>query len=255
LFAANLAFGPGDTRLALDSYPGEIVGLYGLVGSGRSSLLKMLWGAEPARGTITIAGVPLSGGPAGRIERGVAYVPEDRRREGFAAALSIEENLALPHLTDFRVAPKLAISSRGKIRRFAEHVGGRLRLTASSLGRSPMTLSGGNQQKLVFGRWLGRDIRVLLVDEPTRGVDVGAKAEIHGEMRRIASTGAAILMATSDMEELLALSDRVIVLQTGRRIAELAGASLTRSAVVAAAFGHAPTASVTTTPLSQEPSA
>ncbi len=220
--------------------PGEIVGLYGLVGAGRSSLLRTLWGATPGRGLIAIDGQVPGHGPAGRIARGMAYVPEDRRREGLALALSIEDNLALAHLADFRARRSLPLPSKAKIRAFAKRTGDRLRLVAAGPDRSPATLSGGNQQKLLFGRWLGRPIRVLLVDEPTRGVDVGAKGEIHAEMRRIASDGAAVLMATSDIEELTALSTRVLVLHAGRLVAELDGASLTRAAVVAAAFGHAP---------------
>ena len=102
-----------------------------------------------------------------------------------------------------------------------------------------MTLSGGNQQKLVFGRWLGRRTRVILVDEPTRGVDVGAKAEIHAELRRIAADGAAVIVATSDIEELIALSTRVVVLSAGRITADLAADAIDRGRIVAAAFGHA----------------
>jgi len=240
VLATDLAFGPGDSRFTFASRPGEIVGLYGLVGSGRSSLLKTIWGATPGRGLIAINGQVPGHGPAGRIAAGCAYVPEDRRREGLANALSIESNLSLAHLSDFRAFDRLAVPARTKIRNFARATGARLRLVAGGLDHSPATLSGGNQQKLLFGRWLGRPIRVLLVDEPTRGVDVGAKAEIHGEMRRIAADGAAILMATSDIEELLALSTRVLVLHAGRLVAELDGPSLTRAAVVAAAFGHAP---------------
>ncbi|WP_336801327.1 sugar ABC transporter ATP-binding protein [Kaistia sp. MMO-174] len=238
--AADLAFGPGDGRVALAVRPGEIVGLYGLVGAGRSSLLRTLWGATPGRGLIAIDGQVPGHGPAGRIAAGCAYVPEDRRREGLANSLSIERNLSLAHLSDFRAVPRLPVPSRSKIRKFAVATGARLRLVSAGPDRSPATLSGGNQQKLLFGRWLGRPIRALLVDEPTRGVDVGAKGEIHAEMRRIAADGAAVLMATSDIEELLALSDRVLVLHAGRLVAELDGSSLTRAAVVAAAFGHAP---------------
>ena len=240
VLATDLAFGPGDSRFTVSVRPGEIVGLYGLVGSGRSSLLKTIWGATPGRGLIAINGQVPRQGPAGRIAAGVAYVPEDRRREGLANSLSIESNLSLAHLSDFRAFTSLPVPARTKIRKFASATGARLRLVAGGLDHSPATLSGGNQQKLLFGRWLGRPIRVLLVDEPTRGVDVGAKAEIHGEMRRIADDGAAILMATSDIEELLALSTRVLVLHAGRLVAELDGPSLTRAAVVAAAFGHAP---------------
>ncbi|BCP55995.1 sugar ABC transporter ATP-binding protein [Kaistia sp. 32K] len=240
VLAADLAFGPAGSRFAFSARAGEIVGLYGLVGSGRSSLLKTLWGATPGRGLIAINGQVPRHGPAGRIAAGVAYVPEDRRREGLANSLSIEQNLSLAHLSDFRALSSLPAPSRGKIRAFARATGARLRLVAAGPDRSPATLSGGNQQKLLFGRWLGRPIRALLVDEPTRGVDVGAKGEIHAEMRRIASDGAAVLMATSDIEELLALSTRVLVLHAGRLVAELEGPSLTRAAVVAAAFGHAP---------------
>ncbi|WP_029077091.1 sugar ABC transporter ATP-binding protein [Kaistia adipata] len=240
VLAADLAFGPAGSRIAMQLRPGEIVGLYGLVGAGRSSLLRTLWGATPGRGLIAIDGQVPGHGPAGRIARGMAYVPEDRRREGLALALSIEDNLALAHLADFRARRSLPLPSKAKIRAFAKRTGDRLRLVAAGPDSSPATLSGGNQQKLLFGRWLGRPIRVLLVDEPTRGVDVGAKGEIHAEMRRIASDGAAVLMATSDIEELAALSTRVLVLHAGRLVAELDGASLTRAAVVAAAFGHAP---------------
>jgi len=240
VLAADLAFGPAGSRFAIELRPGEIVGLYGLVGAGRSSLLRTLWGATPGRGLIAIDGQVPGHGPAGRIARGMAYVPEDRRREGLALALSIEDNLALAHLADFRARLSLPLPSRAKIRAFARKTGDRLRLVAAGPDRSPATLSGGNQQKLLFGRWLGRSVRVLLVDEPTRGVDVGAKGEIHAEMRRITADGAGVLMATSDIEELLALSTRVLVLHAGRLVAALDGPSLTRAAVVAAAFGHAP---------------
>ncbi|WP_018182409.1 sugar ABC transporter ATP-binding protein [Kaistia granuli] len=240
VLAADLGFGPAGSHVSFAIRPGEIVGLYGLVGAGRSSLLKTIWGATPGRGLIALDGQVPGPGPAGRIARGMAYVPEDRRREGLANSLSIEQNLSLAHLSDFRALASIPAPSRAKIRAFAQATGARLRLVAAGPDRSPATLSGGNQQKLLFGRWLGRPIRVLLVDEPTRGVDVGAKGEIHGEMRRIAADGAAVLMATSDIEELLALSTRVLVLHAGRLVAELDGPSLTRAAVVAAAFGHAP---------------
>ena len=239
LLEADLAFGPPASRLTLNVNPGEIVGLYGLVGAGRSALLKALWGALPVSGEVRLAGRALKGGPAGRIARGALYVPEDRRREGFAGALSIADNLSLAHLSDFRRWRRLPLPEPRKIDGFARSVGARLRLVAAGIRRSPLTLSGGNQQKLLFGRWLGRPIRLALIDEPTRGVDVGAKAEIHTEIRRLAADGAAVLAATSDLEELMALADRVLVMHGGRLVAELAGTVLTREAVVAAAFGHA----------------
>ncbi len=238
LLAADIVFGPPGGRIKITAQAGEIVGLYGLVGAGRSALLKTLWGALPASGEVGLAGSLLKGGPAGRIARGAVYVPEDRRREGFAGALSIADNLALAHLRDFRRAPRLPLPARARIDAFAAKVAARLRLVAGGVGHSPLTLSGGNQQKLLFGRWLGRPIRLALIDEPTRGVDVGAKAEIHAEIRRIADEGAAVLAATSDIEELMALSDRVLVMNGGRLVAALSGAGLTRDAVVAAAFGH-----------------
>jgi len=240
IFAADLPFGPPGDRIALRIRPGEIVGLYGLVGAGRSSLLKALWGARPVKGgRMAMDGRPLAGGPAARVAAGMAYVPEDRRREGLAMGLSIEDNLALPHLSCFRRRRALPLPSGAKLRRFALDVAGRLKVAMASPDRSPAVLSGGNQQKLLFGRWFARPIRLLLVDEPSRGVDVGAKSEIHAEIRRLAELGAGVLMATSDIEELLALSTRVVVLNAGRLAAEFSAPPFDRNAIVVAAFGGA----------------
>ena len=238
VFTADIPFGPSGGRIALSVRPGEIVGLYGLVGAGRSSLLKVLWGARPAKGGRTaIDGRPLVGGPAARIARGIAYVPEDRRREGLAMTLSIADNLGLPHLSSFRRTQALPLPSPAKLRRFARDVAGRLKVAMAAPDRPPAILSGGNQQKLLFGRWFGRPIRLLLVDEPSRGVDVGAKGEIHAEVLTLAAAGAGVLMATSDIEELLALSTRVLVLNAGRLAGEFAAPPFDRNAIVAAAFG------------------
>jgi ABC-type sugar transport system ATPase subunit len=188
---------------------------------------------------MAMDGRPLAGGPAARVAAGMAYVPEDRRREGLAMGLSIEDNLALPHLSCFRRRRALPLPSGAKLRRFALDVAGRLKVAMASPDRSPAVLSGGNQQKLLFGRWFARPIRLLLVDEPSRGVDVGAKSEIHAEIRRLAELGAGVLMATSDIEELLALSTRVVVLNAGRLAAEFSAPPFDRNAIVVAAFGGA----------------
>jgi ABC-type sugar transport system ATPase subunit len=240
VFAVNgLAFGPSGTRIGFQVRSGEIVGLYGLVGSGRSSLLQMLWGARPSDGDVTLDGRRLAPGDIPqRIAAGAAYVPEDRRSQGLVTTRSIGENLAISDLSAVRRFRRLPATSRGRLDARALEIRDRLRIRMGSPRDKPLTLSGGNQQKLLFGRWLGPPVRLLLLDEPSRGVDVSAKAEIHAIVRDFARSGAAILLATSDMDELLTLADRALVLSAGRIVEELDGAALTATAVVAAAFRH-----------------
>jgi ABC-type sugar transport system ATPase subunit len=236
----DLPFGRRGHQLTLDVAAGEIVGLYGLVGAGRSSLLQMIWGARPLEGgTIHLDGSSLAARDiAGRIRAGAAYVPEDRRAQGLMTTRSIAENLAIATLKDVRHAPALPTTSRSRMAARALAIRDRLGIRMASPSALPLTLSGGNQQKLLFGRWAGPKQRLMLLDEPTRGVDVGAKAEIHQIIRQTAQGGAAVLMATSDMDELLALSDRVLVFAHGEVTAELAGDDIRASAIVAAAFHH-----------------
>lgn len=240
LQVADLPFGPPGTTLSLEIREGEILGLYGLVGAGRSSLIKQIWGARRHEGgRIALDGFALAPGRIGqRIAQGGAYVPEDRRGEGLITSRAIAENLAIADLAQVRATPALPLTSRRRLAERGERIRSQLAVKMGRVWDGPLTLSGGNQQKLLFGRWFGRRIRLLILDEPSRGVDIGAKGEIHAIARRMAEEGAAVLMVTSDMDELLTLSDRVMVMAGGRITAELAGDAITPAAVVAAAFAH-----------------
>ena len=152
----------------------------------------------------------------GRVRRGVAYVPEERRAEGFAMRRSVLDNAALPHLGRFRVARGIPAPSRVRSRAFLDAVRGRFDVRLGSPDAPVASLSGGNQQKVLVGRWTAAPLTLLLLDEPTRGVDVGAKARLHQEVRRLAAEGTAVLAATSDLEEALALADRILVMARGR---------------------------------------
>ena len=236
----DLSFGRRGNTVSLTVSEGEILGLYGLVGAGRSSFMKQIWGSRPIEGgTVSIDGHPLkSGDIRSRIRRGGAYVPEDRRHEGLMTARSIAENLAICDLRRVRANPSVPFTSSSLLTSRTEDIRNQLSVKMSSPWARPLTLSGGNQQKLLFGRWFGGHIRLLILDEPTRGVDVGAKAEIHAIIRRIAAEGAAVLMTTSDMDELLALSHRVAVFANGEVAARLEAGELTPPRIIDAAFHH-----------------
>ncbi len=233
-------FGPEGETISLEIGEGEILGLYGLVGAGRSSFMKQIWGARRhAGGRIRLDGKDMRAGQIlARIAAGGAYVPEDRRGEGLITQRSIAENLAIANLRSMRKVPGLPLVDDRRVTENAEAVRSQLAVKMSNATAKPLTLSGGNQQKLLFGRWFGRPIRLMILDEPTRGVDVGAKAEIHELARKMAATGAAVLMTTSDMDELLALSSRVLVMAGGRITAELTGEEIAPERIVAAAFAH-----------------
>ncbi|MCD1633036.1 sugar ABC transporter ATP-binding protein [Martelella mediterranea] len=236
----DLPFGDHGSRVSFDIRAGEILGLYGLIGAGRSSLMKIIWGATShGVGAISLEDKPLRPGRIDdRIKRGGAYVPEDRRHEGLIVSRTIAENLAIANLASVRASSGLPWTSVAALKRRTQEVREALSVKMGSPFAKPLTLSGGNQQKLLFGRWFGRPIRLLILDEPTRGVDVGAKAEIHAVARRFADEGAAVLMTTSDMDELLALSARVLVMAGGEVTAELAGETLTPERIIDAAFQH-----------------
>jgi ABC-type sugar transport system ATPase subunit len=218
---------------------GEVLGLAGLQGSGASDVLHALFGARGrcASGRVRLDGAPFAArAPRDAIARGVMLLTSDRAATGLAPDLTVTENVSLASLS------RLA-GAAGWIRRRAEHdavarLTGGFRLRLSSLAAPVRTLSGGNQQKVYLARCLLPDPRVLLLDEPTRGIDVGAKADIYELMREWVERGIAILLITSEMEELLALSDRILVMHRGRIAAELAGPAATKERILAAAMGH-----------------
>jgi rhamnose transport system ATP-binding protein len=215
---------------------GEIVGLAGLVGSGRSEVARAIFGVdERDAGTVTVAGRRLrAGDPRAAIEAGVAMVPEDRREQGLILDLSIERNATLPRLG--------AVSRWGLVRRSRERAmaatwADRLGVKRRRLTDPVATLSGGNQQKVVLGKWLATEPAVLIVDEPTRGIDVGAKVEVHALLSELAASGIAVLMISSELPEVLGMADRVLVMHEGRLTAELAKEDATEEKVLQAATG------------------
>jgi ribose transport system ATP-binding protein len=220
--------------VSLEVRPGEILGIGGLVGSGRSELLDALFGLDPAStGEVTIDGERLDrSSPRQAIRRGVGYVPEDRRLQGLFFQLGVAENILIP------IMPRLA---RAGVRRLGAEravTTDRIRefqVKTSSPAALPGSLSGGNQQKLLIARWMSQEVRVLLLDEPTRGIDVGTKAEVYKLIRAAADRAknpSAIILVSSEMPELLALSDRILVLADGRLSGELTGEQMTQANIL-----------------------
>ncbi len=222
---------------------GEIVGIYGLMGAGRSELFECIMAQHPhATGEFRLDGRPLDeASVAGRIARGIALIPEDRKTQGTIQIMSIRENMSLACLRDFTRLFHLDLAAeRARVRDLVRD----LAIKVASPENPISSLSGGNQQKVVIGKALMTKPRVLLMDEPSRGIDVGAKAEVFRTMRRLAAEGLGILFVTSDLEEVMSLSDRILVMSNGRITGEFLGSEADEAAIVAAsAVGHAPTPS------------
>ncbi|MFD7529460.1 MULTISPECIES: sugar ABC transporter ATP-binding protein [unclassified Streptomyces] len=217
---------------------GEIVALAGLVGAGRTEVAQAVFGVDRAdAGEVRVNGTVLRpGSPTAAMAAGLALVPEDRRQRGLVMAMSIERNIALTGLG--------AVRRRGLVRRALEHDRAadwavRLRLKYNRLGDAVGVLSGGNQQKVVLAKWLATEPSVLIVDEPTRGIDVGTKAEVHRLLSASAADGLAVLMISSDLPEVIGMADRVLVMHEGRLVAELPRSDATEETVMAAATGLA----------------
>lgn len=215
----------------LELRQGEIVGLAGLVGAGRTELLQALFGLDPAaRGSIELNGRAIAPrSPAQAFAEGLGLIPEDRKRHGLVLGMTARENISLPLLG--RIASLGWIRKRTE-RQLASKFFESLQVRASGIDTRAITLSGGNQQKLVLAKWLASQCKVLLVDEPTRGVDVGAKAEIHTLLRNLAAEGNSILVASSELPELLGLCHRIIVLREGRIMGEVSRAEATEERIM-----------------------
>lgn len=212
---------------------GEVVGLAGLAGAGRNALLKTLIGALPRAGTVRLDGVAVPPGPTAAWAAGIAYVPRDRRAEGVMLGQGLGRTVSLPHLGLLDRAGFLR--HRAEARLVADS-GAAVRLKARGPGQAVAELSGGNQQKVLFARALAGRPRVLLLDEPTRGVDVGAKADIYALVRRMAQAGAAVAVASSDLAELIGLCDRIVLVRDGRPGRALAAAGLSEATLLAAIY-------------------
>jgi rhamnose transport system ATP-binding protein len=234
----NLARPPATNGVSLTLRAGEIVGLAGLVGSGRSELAQAIFGVTPASGgEIRIDGRPVhirSVADARRL--GIAYVPEDRGTQGLVRPMSVRENASLAVLYDLA---RLGFIDHAAEARLAEEIVARFSVRTAGIDQVVGRLSGGNQQKVVLGKWLAARPKVLILDEPTRGIDVGAKAEIHRLMCELAARGMAVLMISSELPEVLGMSDRVLVMREGRIVAGFDHAAATQEKVAAAMMGSA----------------
>ena len=210
---------------------GEVVGLAGLVGAGRSEVAGALFGVAPAeRGRIVIGGREVRvGSPREAIRLGIGLVPEDRKRQGLVPSASGLHNISLAILDRLS---RLGWLRRGEERVLGQRYVDRLRVRTPSLDAMVAGLSGGNQQKIVLARWLAASSRVLILDEPTRGVDVGAKSEIHALIGELAAQGAAIVLISSELPELLTLADRILVLRAGRLVGEVPRAAATQDGLL-----------------------
>ncbi|MGJ4942011.1 sugar ABC transporter ATP-binding protein [Bradyrhizobium sp. HKCCYLS1011] len=227
---------PLTRTVSLNVRAGEIVGLAGLVGSGRSELAQIIFGVTPAEGgEIRIAGRKVDiRSPAQARSLGIAYVPEDRGTQGLVRPMTVRENFSLAALAKVAFA---GFIDRTSERRLAADGVARFAVKTHSLEQVAGKLSGGNQQKIVLGKWLANQPKLLILDEPTRGIDVGAKAEIHRLMGELAAQGLAVLMISSELPEVLGMSDRVLVMREGRIVAEFSRAEATQETVGTAMMG------------------
>jgi D-xylose transport system ATP-binding protein len=226
-------------NVSFSVHKGEVLGIAGLMGAGRSDLLMAIFGAHAGSktGVVKVGGKPVHiSGPADAIKQGIGFVTEDRKRFGLVLDQTILSNMTLAGLR--RISGRF-ITSIDAESAAGERAMRELRVKANSVFTIAGTLSGGNQQKIVLAKWLLTNPRVLFLDEPTRGIDVGAKQEIYTQINALAKTGLAIVLVSSELPEVLGLSDRVLVLHEGRMTGQFTRASATPEAVMACATGHA----------------
>jgi ribose transport system ATP-binding protein len=227
---------PAVREVSLQLHAGEVLGLFGIVGAGRTELARCLFGLDrPTDGTILMDGREVSlRGPAEAMAHGLALVPEDRKLQGLILEMSLRENVALPCLDRLR---RNGWVDAGRERELATRTVRDLSVVARSIEQDVRQLSGGNQQKVVIGKWLATQPRVLILDEPTKGIDVAAKREIHGLIRRLAKAGLGVILISSELEEVLGLSDRLVVLRDGRISGVLPRVQANHSTVMGLAVG------------------
>jgi ribose transport system ATP-binding protein len=241
LEARKLSKGQKVKDVSFALHKGEVLGLGGLVGAGRTELAELLFGIErPDDGQIIIEGkayAPKSPGEA--IRRGIGYVPEERRSQGLILKESVLFNITLPNLRLIRISRFLFFLSRKLGSEMTLAAIKRLLIKAPSPKTPVIDLSGGNQQKVVIGKWLSRNLKVFILDEPSHGVDVGARAEIHARIRELAADGAGVIMISSDNEELPYVCDRVMVMAEGRVVGFLEGEAITKEAILHKSFEKA----------------
>ena len=231
----NLSYSTILKDVSFKAYGGEILGIGGLVGSGRTELISCIYGArKQSGGTITFNGKPVSKSIIKNIKQGFALVPEDRRNEGFVPGLSTQRNLALPSYDTLASAG--LVSNRREVN-WAQKAIKDYDIRPAMKNFPVGSMSGGNQQKTVIGRWLARNPKVLLLDEPTVGIDVGVKSELYRMVTELADAGAIVIVVSSDLPELVSLSDRILVMHNGSFFEEFTRATATQQAILLAASG------------------
>ncbi len=228
--------GRGYSNVNLTVHSGEVLCMFGLTGAGRTELARGIFGVEPAlAGEILIRGKPVKvNHPSQAMELGIAYIPEDRKRDGLFLEKSLRENVTVACL---RALSGAIFIKPAKMVAMAREAIAALRIKASSIEQQASRLSGGNQQKVLFAKWLARKPSVLVADEPTRGIDVGAKAEVHTLLRKLANEGAAVLMISSELPEVLGMNDRTAVMREGRLVGVYDHDQATQERVAASALG------------------
>jgi len=231
LSASGLAAGAKVSAVSLDVHEGEAVGLAGLLGSGRTETMQLLFGADTLRGgTLQVDGVDVPmRSPQEAIGHGLAYLTEDRKTEGIVPGMSVRDNLTLVCL---RALTRHGVVNVSKQQEIVSHFIDALGIKLSSPDQPISELSGGNQQKVLLARWLAANPRLLLLDEPTRGIDIGAKADVAKIIRTLRDKGMAILLSASELEELNVVADRAVVIRDGKTVAELDGAAMNESSIM-----------------------
>lgn len=238
LTVSNLVRYPKVNGVSFRLYRGEVLGIGGLVGSGRTELVRLIYGADRIdAGTMVLNGRPFAPRHSTDAYRaGIGLVPEERRTEGLLLQKSVAFNLSIANLRSLSISSLFPLISQTKRNQLARDTVAELAIKTAGVHVPVGRLSGGNQQKVVIGRWLRRSPGILILDEPTRGVDIGARAEIHRLIRKLAADGMAVLVISSEPDELPDLCDRVLVMVEGRIVTELAGDAISRASIVAASY-------------------
>jgi len=223
--------------IGFELHRGEILGLAGLVGARRTEVAQSIFGIDPPEsGKVWVEGKEARiRNPADAMKLGIAYVPEDRQQHGLVLPMNITHNVTLPILEEYT---RLGWLNQQREANVASEMSNKLEVRAAGLWQKARELSGGNQQKVVLAKWLSVRPRILILDEPTRGIDVGAKAEVHALMSRLAETGIGILMISSELPEVLGMSDRIIVMCEGRLTGEFERSEATQEKVMTAAVAR-----------------
>ncbi|MFL5733978.1 MAG: sugar ABC transporter ATP-binding protein [Chloroflexia bacterium] len=225
--------------ISFSAYAGEVLGISGLVGAGRTELVRAIFGADPVDGgQVFIEGRPVRfNSPSAAIRAGLGLLPESRKEHGLVLVLSVQDNITLAHMSQISRGPARLVLDRKRAAAVAGRLARQLRIRTPNLEQEVQYLSGGNQQKTVLAKWLVGRSKLLIFDEPTRGIDVGAKVEVYNLMNELTAQGVAIIMVSSELLEVLGMSDRIMVMREGRLTGIFSRAEATQERLLRAAIG------------------